>query len=73
MKFKPYIVATETKVTCVCMAKDKTDAVNKCFNQYYEESPWKYPSGPVLWEAYDFKEYFSDGNEKPLVLESIEW
>ena len=73
MRLKPYIVATETNVTCVCLATDKTNAVNKCFNQYYEESPWKYPNGPVHWEAYDFKEYFSDGNEEPLILESIEW
>lgn len=60
MTLKPYIVATNTDVTCVCMAKDKRDAVKRCKNQYLNEFGELYPE---IWEAYDFVEYFLDRDE----------
>ena len=72
MALKPYIVATETNITCVCMAKDETDAVNRCLSQYYDESSYPYPNGQIHWTAYDFKKYFSDRNKELLILKIIE-
>lgn len=57
MKLKPYIVATNTDVTCVCMAKSKKDAVERCKHQYINEFGELYPE---FWEAYDFEKYFLD-------------
>lgn len=60
MKLKPYIVATNTNVTCVCMARSKKDAVNRCKRQYLNEFGELHPD---IWEAYDFEKFFLDAYE----------
>lgn len=56
---KPYIVATNTNVTCVCIAKNKNDAISRCKRQYYSQDD----GSPDEWVAYDFVNYFTDMNE----------
>ena len=60
MTLKPYIVATNTNVTCVCMAKNKKDAVKRCKSQYLENFGELHPE---LWKAYDFEKFFLDRDE----------
>jgi hypothetical protein len=60
MTLKPYIVATNTDITCICLAKNKRDAVAKCKRQYKAEFGSLYPE---IWEAYDFIKYFTDQDE----------
>lgn len=57
MTLKPYIVATNTNVTCVCMAKNKKDAVKRCKSQYIEEFGELHPE---IWNVYDFEKFFLD-------------
>ena len=58
-KLKPYIVATNTNITCVCIAKSKKDAIARCKRQYYLQDD----CNPDEWVAYDFISYFTDMHE----------
>ena len=70
----PYIVATNTNITCVCMAKSKADAVKRCKHQYIEAFDELHPE---IWTAYrlerfflDTDEYYRKLNEDVLLLQS---
>lgn len=70
-----YVVATNTDVTCVCVAESKDDAINKCKKKYLWQTGYGEESIPEYWWAYDFDEYFDEPDdviESSLVLCSIE-
>jgi len=54
--WKPFIVATNTSVTCVCVAGSEEEAINNCKKRFEDEHGYDVEG----WTAYTFDEYFSD-------------
>ena len=52
---KPYIVATNSDYTIICLAKDKKSAMLKA-NRFYRE---QYGENRDDWTAYDLKTYLA--------------